>query len=90
MCEKEIWAFFRNVYLNELEKDLTFDALLLFQLVVKNIDDLFNWPEFSAVLDMGGVFNTGVFVAEPANETFHDMLNVTPIPHFVPFSISSP
>ncbi|KAJ3047981.1 Exostoses (Multiple)-like 3 [Rhizophlyctis rosea] len=47
-------------------------------LVVKNIDDLFQWPEFSAALDMGGTYNTGVFVAEPSKATYMAMLETYP------------
>ncbi|KAJ3036693.1 Exostoses (Multiple)-like 3 [Rhizophlyctis rosea] len=43
-------------------------------LIVKNVDDLFEWPEFSAALDMGGTYNTGVFVAEPKKDTYSAML----------------
>ncbi|KAJ3044398.1 Exostoses (Multiple)-like 3 [Rhizophlyctis rosea] len=57
--------------MTQYDKIVFLDADML---VVKNIDDLFEWPEFSAVLDVGGVFNTGVFVAEPSNDTYQDML----------------
>ncbi|KAG1462734.1 hypothetical protein G6F55_002801 [Rhizopus delemar] len=44
-------------------------------MVVRSIDDLFDYPQFSAVVDIGGVMNTGVFVAEPNQETFKDIMN---------------
>ncbi|CAO3689834.1 unnamed protein product [Rhizopus stolonifer] len=43
-------------------------------MVVKSIDDLFDYPQFSAVVDIGGVLNTGVFVAEPNKETYEDIM----------------
>ncbi|KAJ3043299.1 Exostoses (Multiple)-like 3 [Rhizophlyctis rosea] len=42
-------------------------------MVIKNIDDLFDHPELSATLDLGGTFNTGVFVAEPNLPVYEEM-----------------
>ncbi len=44
-------------------------------LVVKNIDDLFEREELSAVPDIGwpDCFNTGVFVFKPSEETFQSL-----------------
>ncbi|KAI8367102.1 nucleotide-diphospho-sugar transferase [Blakeslea trispora] len=44
-------------------------------MVVQPLDELFDYPEFSAVVDIGGVLNTGVFVAEPKEETFKDIMS---------------
>ncbi|KAI7903857.1 nucleotide-diphospho-sugar transferase [Cokeromyces recurvatus] len=44
-------------------------------MVVKNIDELFNYPQFTAAVDIGGVLNTGVFVAEPNKETYRNIMN---------------
>ncbi|CEI98825.1 hypothetical protein RMCBS344292_12925 [Rhizopus microsporus] len=44
-------------------------------MVLRPIDDLFDYPQFSAVVDIGGVLNTGVFVAEPNEETFKDIMS---------------
>lgn len=35
---------------------------------------MFEYPQFSAVVDIGGVVNTGVFVAEPNTDTYHDIM----------------
>ncbi|CAF1437920.1 unnamed protein product [Rotaria sordida] len=43
-------------------------------MVVQNIDDLFEKPELNAALDIGGVVNTGVFVAQSLLKTFNDMM----------------
>lgn len=45
-------------------------------LVLRNIDDLFERPEFSACADAGwpDCFNSGVFVAEPNEATFQKLL----------------
>ncbi|KAI9482863.1 MAG: nucleotide-diphospho-sugar transferase [Benjaminiella poitrasii] len=43
-------------------------------MVVQNIDELFNYPQFTAAVDIGGVLNTGVFVAEPNKETYQDIM----------------
>lgn len=51
---------------------LSFNILRLY---FQPIDDLFDYPQFSAVVDIGGVLNTGVFVAEPNEETFKDIMN---------------
>ncbi|KAI9259660.1 nucleotide-diphospho-sugar transferase, partial [Phascolomyces articulosus] len=45
-------------------------------LVVQQIDELFQRPQFSGAMDAGGVVNTGVFVAEPSKETFQDIMDV--------------
>jgi glycogenin glucosyltransferase len=44
--------------------------------VVKNCDELFEHPEFSAAPDIGwpDIFNTGVFVYVPSMETYHNLL----------------
>ncbi|KAI7896604.1 nucleotide-diphospho-sugar transferase, partial [Mucor mucedo] len=39
------------------------------------IDELFDYPEFTAVVDIGGVLNTGVFVAEPSMKTYLDIMD---------------
>lgn len=38
------------------------------------LDELFDYPQLSAALDLGGVLNTGVFVAKPSESTFKDMM----------------
>ncbi|CEP13961.1 hypothetical protein [Parasitella parasitica] len=43
-------------------------------MVVNNIDELFEYPQFTAAVDIGGVLNTGVFVAEPNAETYKDIM----------------
>ena len=45
--------------------------------VVKNVDELFDHEEFSAVTDIGwpDCFNSGVFVFKPSNKTYTDLLN---------------
>eukprot|EP01080_Neovahlkampfia_damariscottae_P004356 gene4356-7712_t len=43
-------------------------------LVLKNIDELFNYPEFSAAIDCCDHFNAGVFVAKPSKIKFKDIL----------------
>ncbi|KAI7848926.1 nucleotide-diphospho-sugar transferase [Circinella umbellata] len=45
-------------------------------LVVQQIDELFQRPQFSGAIDAGGVVNTGVFVAQPSKEIFLDMLDI--------------
>jgi len=47
-------------------------------MVLQNIDDLFNREEFSAVADAGwpDIFNTGVFVFKPSNETFENLVKL--------------
>lgn len=35
---------------------------------------MFDYPEFTAVVDIGGVLNTGVFVAEPNIKTYLNMM----------------
>lgn len=42
---------------------------------LKNIDELFNWPSFSAAPDAGwpDCFNSGVFVTEPSETVFDDL-----------------
>ncbi|KAG0172384.1 Exostoses (Multiple)-like 3 [Apophysomyces sp. BC1034] len=44
--------------------------------ISQNIDELFEKPQISAAIDIGGVINTGVFVAEPSASTFRHMLEV--------------
>lgn len=43
-------------------------------MVVNPIDDLFEYPQFTAAVDIGGVLNTGVFVAEPNTDTYNDIM----------------
>ncbi|OBZ91405.1 Glycogenin-1 [Choanephora cucurbitarum] len=43
-------------------------------MVVQPLDELFDYPQFSAAVDIGGVLNTGVFVAEPNEETYRDIM----------------
>ncbi|KAI8644704.1 glycosyl transferase family 64 domain-containing protein [Parasitella parasitica] len=43
-------------------------------MVVNKIDELFEYPQFTAAVDIGGVLNTGVFVAEPDAETYKDIM----------------
>jgi glycogenin glucosyltransferase len=45
-------------------------------LVVQNFDEVFQYPEFSAVKVVGDEFNTGMFVLEPSTTTHQEMLNV--------------
>ncbi|KAI8371698.1 nucleotide-diphospho-sugar transferase [Radiomyces spectabilis] len=45
-------------------------------MVVQSIDDLFERPQFSAAIDVGGAINTGVFVAEPSKETYDEIMKV--------------
>ncbi|VDP02430.1 unnamed protein product [Soboliphyme baturini] len=44
--------------------------------VVQNCDELFDYPELSAAPDIGwpDIFNSGVFVFCPSEETFHALL----------------
>ncbi|KAI8088071.1 nucleotide-diphospho-sugar transferase [Gilbertella persicaria] len=44
-------------------------------MVTQPINELFDYPEFSAAVDIGGVLNTGVFVAEPNKGTYKDIMN---------------
>jgi len=47
-------------------------------MVLQNIDELFNREEFSAVADAGwpDIFNTGLFVFKPSNETFESLVEL--------------
>lgn len=53
---------------------LSFDIEIDLQCAVQNIDELFGYPQFTAAVDIGGVLNTGVFVAEPNAETYKDIM----------------
>jgi glycogenin len=44
-------------------------------LIVRNLDDVFAYPEFSAVKDAGDAYNTGLFVLSPSMDTYKDMLH---------------
>ena len=46
--------------------------------VLQNIDDLFEWQEFSASPDAGwpDCFNSGVFVYVPSEKTYTDLLKL--------------
>ncbi|CAO0791290.1 unnamed protein product [Mucor circinelloides] len=57
--------------LTQYEKVVFLDADTM---VVNNIDELFGYPQFTAAVDIGGVLNTGVFVAEPNAETYKDIM----------------
>ena len=50
-------------------------------LVVKNIDALFEYDELSATMDLGGTFNTGVFVLRSSRDTLRRMLDVYKTTH---------
>ncbi len=72
-CKLELWR------LEEYQRIVFLDADTL---VVKNIDRLFGYPQFSAapnlyesLVDMHRL-NSGVFVASPSSETYADMLQV--------------
>lgn len=72
-CKLELWRF------EAYERIVFLDADTL---VVKNIDRLFGYPQFSAapnlyesLTDMHRL-NSGVFVASPSCETYDDMLRV--------------
>lgn len=72
------------------ELDITFTKIQLWRLTeykklvfldadtfpLKNIDELFDRPSFSAAPDAGwpDCFNSGVFVTEPSESTFQDLL----------------
>lgn len=43
-------------------------------LIMQNLDDVFEWPEFSAVKDAGDTYNTGLFVLQPSLTTYKDIL----------------
>ena len=47
-------------------------------LVLRNIDELFSWPELSAAPDTGwpDCFNSGVFVFTPSLDTYHNLLQL--------------
>ena len=36
---------------------------------------MFEYPQFTAAVDIGGVLNTGVFVAEPSVDTYKDIMS---------------
>ncbi|KAI8094768.1 nucleotide-diphospho-sugar transferase [Thamnidium elegans] len=57
--------------LTQYEKVVFLDADTM---VINSIDELFEYPQFSAVVDIGGVVNTGVFVAEPNTDTYHAIM----------------
>lgn len=59
--------------LSQFKKVVFMDADTL---VLKNIDDLFEREEFSACADIGwpDCFNSGVFVAEPSEETYKRLI----------------
>ncbi|KAJ3179199.1 Exostoses (Multiple)-like 3, partial [Irineochytrium annulatum] len=59
--------------LTQWDKVVFLDADLL---VMKNLDQLFEFSEIAAAMDLVGTFNTGVFVAKPDENTFKDMLSV--------------
>ncbi|RUP48306.1 glycosyl transferase family 64 domain-containing protein [Jimgerdemannia flammicorona] len=59
--------------LTDYDKIIYLDADTM---VVEKIDELFDFPEFSAVMDMGTTMNTGVFVMEPSKATFNRMMSV--------------
>lgn len=48
-------------------------------IALKNCDELFDYPELSAVPDMSwtDIFNSGVFVFEPNEQTYQDLLVLT-------------
>ncbi|KAI8984011.1 nucleotide-diphospho-sugar transferase [Mycotypha africana] len=58
--------------LTEYNKVVYLDADTM---VANNMDELFEYPQFSATVDIGGVLNTGVFVAEPNMDTYTDLMN---------------
>lgn len=51
------------------------ELTILYSLLFQPIDELFDYPQFSAAVDIGGVLNTGVFVAEPNVATYQDIMN---------------
>lgn len=44
--------------------------------MIRNADELFDRPQISAAPDMGwpDYFNSGVFVFEPSDETYHNLV----------------
>jgi len=48
-------------------------------MVLKNCDELFDYPELSAVPDMSwtDIFNSGVFVFVPSEKTYNELLDLT-------------
>jgi glycogenin glucosyltransferase len=55
-------------------KVVFFDADVI---VLKNVDELFEYEELSAVHDCCEFFNSGMMVVTPSNQTFDDMMKKT-------------
>ena len=76
-CKLRLWEY------EEFERIVFLDADTI---VVKNIEKLFGYPEFSAAPNLYETLNdmhrlnSGVFVAEPSKRTFQDMLCTLDIP----------
>jgi len=73
----ELGVTFSKIHLWKLtqyEKVVFLDSDVL---VLKSMDDLFNYSDFSAAPDSGwpDCFNSGVFVTKPSQETFHGLTN---------------
>ena len=62
--------------LNDYDKMIFLDANTL---VLKPCDELFNYSELSAVPDnhWPDIFNSGVFVLEPNEQTYHELLSLS-------------
>ena len=59
--------------MTEYSKIVFLDADVM---LLRNVDELFEQPELSAVPDLAGVVNTGVIVAEPNAATFSEMVQL--------------
>jgi alpha-N-acetylglucosamine transferase len=73
--ENQRW---RDTYTKLRTWDIPFQKVVFIDadaVVIKNIDELFEYGEYSAAPECCDRFNSGVFVARPSKRTYRDMMS---------------